>query len=254
MSSLETFALRIPDLAIRSAAELIDFFVYYLTVVEESPAARATEVARCFSELRIAPYSNVSAYLSNNSNAKKGKKFIKSVAGYVLSRNSQLDIQKSIHTGPARIETSLLLRKLLPSIHSFQEQNFLQEAIDCYEIGARRSAIVMTWLLTVDHLCKYVFEKKLADFNSVLASNNDKRVKLTVVSKEDDFSEIPEGKLIEFLRQAGIISNDVRKILEMKLGIRNSAAHPAAITVSEVKATEFIIDLVENIIIKYPRG
>lgn len=254
MSRLETFSLSIPDLATRTAAELIDFFVYYLTVMEGAPAARAAEVTRCFTELRIAPYSNISAYLSKNSNTKKGKKFIKSVAGYVLSRNSQLGIQKSIHTGPARIETSLLLRKLLPDIEDFQEQSFLQEAIDCYEIGARRSSIVMTWLLTIDHLCKYVFKKKLSDFNSVLASNNDKRVKITVISKEDDFSEIPEGKLIEFLRQAGIISNDVRKILETKLGIRNSAAHPAAITISEVKATEFIIDLVENIIIKYPRS
>lgn len=254
MSRLETFALSIPDLATRSAAELIDFFVYYLTVIENSPAARATEVTRCFSELRIAPYSNVSAYLNNNSNAKKGKKFIKSAAGYVLNRNSQLDIQKVIHTGPARIETSLLLRKLLPNIKSFQEQSFLQEAIDCYEIGARRSAIVMTWLLTIDHLCKYVFEKKLSEFNSALASNNDKRVRIAAIRAEDDFSEIPEGKLIELLRQAGIISNDVRKILETKLGIRNSAAHPAAITISEVKSTEFIIDLVENIITKYPRN
>jgi len=129
MSRLETFALSIPDLATRSAAELIDFFVYYLTVMEGSPAARATEVTTCFSELRIAPYSNVSAYLNNNSNAKKGKKFIKSVAGYVLSRNSQLDIQKNIHTGPARIETSLLLRKLLPNIKIFKSKNFCRRPL-----------------------------------------------------------------------------------------------------------------------------
>jgi hypothetical protein len=99
-----------------------------------------------------------------------------------------------------------------------------------------------------------LFENKLVELNSVLAVNNDKRVKISAVNKEDDFSEIPEGKFIEFLRQAGIISNDVRKILEMKLGVRNSVAHPAAITVSEVKATDFIIDLVENVVIKYPRG
>ncbi len=254
MSRLETFALGIPDLATRSASELIDYFVYYVTVIDEAASARPADIANCFTELRITPYSNVSAYLTKNSNAKKGNKFIKGKTGYVLTRNSQLDIQKTIHTGPARIETSVLLRNLLPNVHNLHEQNFLQEAIDCYEIGARRSAIVMTWLLTVDHICKYVFETKLADFNAVLASNTDKRVKLTAVTKDDDFSEIPEGKLIEFLRQSGIITNDVRKILETKLGIRNSAAHPAAITVSEVKATDFIIDLVENIIIKYPRS
>ncbi|MCE1059603.1 hypothetical protein LU646_17110 [Pseudomonas alloputida] len=254
MSKLEAFALEIPDLSTRTAAELIDYFVYYLTVLNEVAAARPTDVASCFADLRIPPYSNIAAYLANNSNAKKGKKFIKNKAGYVLTRHSQLEIQKTLHTGPARIETSLLLRNLLPNIQNMLERSFLQEAIDCYEIGARRSAIVMTWLLTIDHLCKYVFENKLNEFNAVLAANTDKRVKINSITKEDDFSEIPEGKLIDFLRQSGTITNDVRKILETKLGIRNSAAHPASITVSEVKATNFIIDLMENVVIKYPRA
>ncbi|MDH4656012.1 hypothetical protein E8E75_23985 [Pseudomonas sp. BN606] len=147
-----------------------------------------------------------------------------------------------------------MLRNLLPNVTDLHEQSFLQEAIDCYEIGARRAAIVMTWMLAVDHLCKYTFEKHLGDFNQVLSLNADKRVKITAVTKEDDFSEIPEGKFIELLRQAGIITNDVRKILEVKLGIRNTAAHPSAISVSEVKATDFIIDLVENVVIKYKRA
>lgn len=253
MSKLETFAISIPDLANRQASELIDYFVYYITVVDEVSSARPIDVQNCFAELRIAPYSNVSAYLTKHSKRSKTQRFIKTKEGYVISRAFQLDIQQSLHTGPARIETSVLLRNLLPCVHNLHEQNFLQEAIDCYEIGARRSAIVMTWLLVMDHMCKYVFENNLTDFNSALSKNTDKRIKITAILKEDDFSEIGESKLIEFFRQAGIITNDVRKILDVKLGIRNTAAHPAAITVSEVKATDFIIDLVDNVIVKYPR-
>lgn len=254
MSKLETFAIGIPDLANKQASELIDYFVYYVTVVEEVSNARPSDIQKCFVEMRIAPYSNISAYLIKHSKRSKNQKFIKSKDGYVLSRSSQLEIQQSIHTGPARIETSVLLRNLLPNVHNLHEQNFLQEAIDCYEIGARRSAIVMTWLLAMDHMCKYVFENNLSEFNSALSKNTDKRIKITSITKEDDFSEIGESKLIEFFRQANIITNDVRKILDVKLGIRNTAAHPAAVTVSEVKATDFIIDLVENIIVKYPRN
>ncbi|WP_218927837.1 hypothetical protein [Pseudomonas sp. ICMP 561] len=168
-----------------------------------------------------------------------------------MSRSAQVDIQKTLHSGPAKLETSLLLRNLLPEMEDLAEKTFLQEAIDCYEIGARRSAIVMVWILVIHHMNNFVLSSELAAFNAVLATNNDKRIRIKAIAKIDDFTEIPEGKFIEILRVAGIISNDVRKILDVKLGIRNSSAHPSAINISEVKATDFIIDLVENVIRKY---
>jgi hypothetical protein len=189
----------------------------------------------------------------NNSKATRGKKtkYVKTRDGYQLERTHQLDIQKFLHTGPAKIETSHLLRGLLSKLKDKKEQSFLHEAIDCYEIGARRAAIVLVWALTIYHLYEYIFSNELASFNSALSKNKDKRIKVTQVIKEDDFTDIPEVKFIEIARSANIISNDVRKILETKLGIRNSYAHPSAITISEVKTTDFIIDLVENVIVKY---
>ncbi|HEX7415192.1 MAG TPA: hypothetical protein VF411_14195, partial [Bacteroidia bacterium] len=66
-----------------------------------------------------------------------------------------------------------------------------------------------------------------------------------------DFNEIPENKFIEFCRTAKVISNDIRKILDTKLGIRNTFAHPSNIKVGESKAIEFIEDLISNVIIKF---
>jgi len=248
---LEAFSLQIPDLAKKSAAELIGYFAYFMTVVQEEEAVTSAGVSGCFELLRIPPYSNVSAYLSKHSKRGKTQAFIKKKTGYTVSRDHQLAIQKTLHTGPAKLETSLLLRGLLLKVTDAAERSFLQEAVDCYEIGARRAAIVMTWQMATHHLCAYVLAKELAAFNSVLAKNTDKRVKVTSVTKLDDFSDIPEGKLIEFLRSAKIISNDVRKILDAKLDIRNSAAHPSVVTISEVKATDFVIDLVDNIVAKF---
>jgi aspartokinase-like uncharacterized kinase len=68
---------------------------------------------------------------------------------------------------------------------------------------------------------------------------------------KDDFGEIPEGKFVEFCRGGGIVSNDVRKVLETKLGIRNSVAHPSAVAVTQVRATEFLDDLVQNVVVKF---
>jgi hypothetical protein len=249
---LEAYALQIPELSVKSAADLIAYFVYFITIVSGETVATPAGVERCFEILRIHKYSNISAYLSRHAKRGGSGTFIRAHGGYTLSRVSQLDLQKTLHTGPVRLETSHLLRSLIPRLTATHERDFLQEVIDCYEIGARRASVVMAWVLTVHHLCSYIHRHELTAFNAVLAKNTDKRVKVTTVSKLDDFSDIPEGKLIEFARSANIISNDVRKILDTKLGIRNTSGHPSAVMLSEVKATDFIIDLVENILLKYP--
>ena len=72
-----------------------------------------------------------------------------------------------------------------------------------------------------------------------------------IIKTTDDFSELKESKFIEVCRSAGIIINDVRKIMDEKLGIRNTCAHPNSIKISKAKVTSYIEDIVNNIIIKY---
>lgn len=251
--ALEAFLLQIPDVENQQPSSLIDYFVYFLTIINGSESIQASDIEACFNISRLTKYSNIPSYLSRNSKTGRGKspKFIKTKYGYHLERKTQLEIQKTLHTGPARVETSHLLRGLISKLESKKEQSFLQEAIDCYEISARRASIVMVWALTIHHLYEYIFNNKLTEFNAVLSSNTDKRIKITSIGGLDDFSEIPEGKFIELVRSAKIISNDVRKILDTKLGIRNSSAHPSGVTISEVKATDFVIDLIENVVLKY---
>jgi len=251
--ALETFVQQIPELAEKKASELIDYFIYFLTVVEGREGATASAIDGCFELCHLQKYSNTSTYLARTAKRGRGKtpRIIRGPAGVRLERSRESELRKTLRASPPRIEASQLLRALSPKVATAQEKAFLKEAIDCYEIGARRAAVVMTWLLTVHHLFEYVLRHQLPAFNAVLAKNTDKRVRITTVTCIDDFSEIPEGKLIELLRSARIISNDVRRILDTKLGIRNSAAHPSSVTLSEVKATDFIVDLVENVVRKY---
>lgn len=250
---LEAFLSQVPNLAEQPSSSLIDYFVYFLTIMSDEDHATPIDVEHCFEDARLQKYSNISTYLSRNAKRAKGKttKFVKVKGGYRLERNRELEIQKALHISPAKKETSHLLRGLLLKLANTQEKLFLQEAIDCYEIGARRATITLVWILTVHHLYQYIFKNHLTAFNVALSNNKDKRIKITSVKKVDDFSEIPESKFIELTRTAQIISNDVRKILDAKLGIRNSSAHPSAISISEVKATDFVMDLVDNVILKY---
>ncbi|MEW8237325.1 MAG: hypothetical protein AB2727_03955 [Candidatus Thiodiazotropha taylori] len=251
--SIEEFLALIPDADNMSAADLIDYFVYFHTTHLGNTSLKPSDVTAYFDELGLSPYSNPSTYLSRNAAKKKGTKpkFLKKSIGYVLERSRETEIARALNSSPGKVETSHLLRDLLNKIGDKNENAFLEEAVKCYESGCKRAAIVLVWLLTVDHIQKYIYKKERIAFNTVLAKNTDKRIKITAISSYDDFSEIPEGKFIEFCRSAKIISNDVRKILDQKLGIRNTAAHPASVTISDVKATDFIIDLVENVLLKY---
>lgn len=253
MDEFNNFLSRVPDLTKLPQTELVDYFVYFLTLVEGKPGSTASDVDECFRAAHLPMYSYVRQYLSRKSSHKRGQtpSFIRDKQGYHLTRSKKDELDKKLGTEPVKIETSRVLRELLDKLVVDTERDFLKEAIDCYEVGAYRAAIILVWILTLDHLYEYILVHALTSFNSELAKVKDKRVKICVIRKKDDFCDIPENKFIEICRAANIISNDIRKILDVKLGIRNSCAHPSGIKVAQVKAADFIQDLVPNILLKY---
>ncbi|HJP61516.1 MAG TPA: hypothetical protein VJ865_16020 [Gemmatimonadaceae bacterium] len=230
------------------------YFVYFLTTDTPDSAATPSQVARCFREAEITPWDDVRFYLrdaASNRNKRESRLLIHTGSGYRLERKERERIRLTLSTEPHRQDTDKALRSLVGQLSAAVEQSFLDEAVKCFEVSAYRAAIVMTWNLTLYHLREFVSKHHLAAFNGALSKNTDKRVKVTVISSLDDFSDIPENKFIELLRSANIISNDVRKILEEKLGTRNSYAHPSTLVLSPVKASDFIQDLVNNVVLKY---
>jgi hypothetical protein len=227
----------------------VDYLAFYLQTSNGTRGFTARDLESLFEELSLKPYSRLRPYLSEQASKTRNGKYVKAKVGYRLRMALSEEIQTILDREPKTIKTSQQLEALLARVTDPEEQTFLKEVIDCYRIKAFRAAIVMAWILAIHHLQKYVFAKKLNDFNHVLAKNPDRKIK--VVSAYDQFSEMSESKLIEILRAAGIISNDVRKILDEKLGIRNSAAHPSTIIFDGHKTTEFISDLVNNVILKY---
>jgi hypothetical protein len=139
------------------------------------------------------------------------------------------------------------LTKVVTKVSENNKRKFLTEAIICLKVNSNRATIIMLWVCVVDHLYEYVLKYKLVDFNAELKKANSKRI----IKCKDDFSDIKEERFIELLRASNIISNDVRKILDEKRGIRNSAVHPSGIEIHLSKVMNFVEDLVDNIILKY---
>jgi hypothetical protein len=241
----------IDDPANLKEADLIDLFVYYLTVEAGKDAANATSVADCFKACDLTPPNTTAVYLTRGLKSVP-QKFVKVDGGYKLYRHHREMISKRLGAERVVAQTSIELRKLEAKLAEGSKKGFLKETIDCFEAGANRATIIMCWILAMDHLFELAFAKHLSSFNAELAKVTDRRVKVSVITSHDDFSEIPEGKFIELLRGSGAISNDVRKILDQKLGTRNSCAHPSGITINGSKVIDFVEDLVDNVILKYP--
>lgn len=250
-SEIDRFYASIPPEGKRSQSSLIEFFVYFLCVDSAKDSATPADVETCFRECDLEVPKNVSARLNEGVKSRPAK-YLKTQTGYKLQRHSREALSAKLGASTAARTAEVSLRKLESKLTDGPSSKFLAEAIDCLEIGAYRAAIVMGWILTVDHLIAYIVANGLPEFNEVLAKNTDRRVRVSKIENRDDFGDIPEKKLIEFSRSASLISNDVRKVLEQKLDVRNSAAHPSTVSFSRVKAVDFLEDLIENVILKYP--
>jgi hypothetical protein len=119
--------------------------------------------------------------------------------------------------------------------------------------GAFRAAIVMTWNLAYDHLLSYVLKHKLAAFNKqwpVIFTKQHSKARVSTIGNRDEFSEMKESELLVICKSASIISPDVYKIMDEKLGKRNSAAHPSGVNIGQLQAENFIDELVKNVVLK----
>ncbi len=228
--------------------DLVGYFAYFLTEIAAKPSAFRKDIDQCFTDCDLAAPKNTAMYLSRGLNAKPPRYIKAATTGYRLHRQYRDQISERLGKFRMKAATSQELRKLAAKISDPQEKDFLSETISCFESGARRAAIIMCWIMTIDHLYRFIHSQKLAEFNAALAKNPDK--KLNIIIKQEDFGELKEVKFIELVRAAGIISNDQRKILDVSLGIRNSCAHPSVIVVPESKVIATIEDLVLNIVLK----
>ncbi len=247
--SLENFVERVPDFDNLDASQKIRFFAYYLLEHKKQEHFTAADINACFDVLHITPYSNISMYLSRQAKG-KGAIFIKNKSGYRMERQCKRDIETEVSDSPIiRATKSTLRNHVKDNLPEFSKA-FIEEGVKCYEYGLYRSAIVMTWLFAVDHLCEYIISNKLNEFNAVYMADKANRKNLQIHTK-DDFSEMQEKQFIQLCRTAKIISNNVRIILEQKLDTRNTYAHPANITITPAKCSDFITDLLDNVVSKY---
>ena len=133
MDEVNDFVLHVPNLQELQQTELVDYFVYFLTVVSGKPCAKPSEIKECFRTTHLPVYPYIRQYLSRKSSNKAGQTpfFIRDYQGYHLTRFKKDELDKKIGDEPVKKETSKALRELLDKLVVDSERDFLKEAIDC---------------------------------------------------------------------------------------------------------------------------
>ena len=228
--------------------EQIKKLAYFYCVVNNVEDFTTKQISDEFLLQKLEMPKGISSLIPNLAK-NKPLSFIKTKNGYTLHRNLKKEFDK-IYLEVYETEIAFRLRELISKVKSKEQQMFLEEAIKCFETKCYRASIIMTWLLSIDVIYEYVLQpSNLLLFNNAIQSHG--KYKKITINKKDDFSDLKETDFIELLRVAKLISNDIRKILDEKLGFRNSCAHPNTIVVDELKSMTFIKDLVINVIEKF---
>jgi len=246
---MEQLISNIEDFAQWRHTEKIRFFAWTLHAKGRDRFI-ASDIRKCYETANLAEPVNIHQQIAQL--VKQGD-LLEDKQGYRLARHVRDALVERHGQRAITIQVDKLLSELPAHVPNLTARAFLAEAISCFRCGAFRAAIVMTWNLAFDHLCFFVVDKHLAEFNRqwpISFAREHQKATLQVIIKREDFAELKESQVIRICRAAGIITGDVFKVLEEKLTKRNSAAHPSDVVFTQLQAEAFIDDLVRNVVLR----
>ncbi|MGY5353616.1 hypothetical protein [Wenyingzhuangia sp. IMCC45467] len=247
--TVHDFLESVSDFDSLTKKEQVKLIAFFHCVENEKQYFKANDITKEFEINALLKPSNISAEITR---LKKSKPtiLIESKQGFAFHRTAKKELEETYLAVKHKRDVSNTLRDLITELTGNEQKKYLEEAISCFEIKSFRASIIMTWLLAMDIMYEYILNpKNLTIFNSAIQTHG--KYKKIKINSKDDFSSIKESDFIELLRVSKIITNDTRKILDEKLGVRNSCAHPNSMKILDYKAIGYIQDLVINVIKKY---
>lgn len=170
--------------------------------------------------------------------------------GYFLEGNCRrsMDDKYLIRSEPVSHLTSSSLNNISEKITRPSQRVFLDEALNCYQVGAFRATIVMAWNLAYDHFVHWIYQdaaRVTAFANSLMIKYPKKSV---TIDNIDSFAELKDFEVIEIAQHAKLISKNVSDLMKEKLKRRNAAAHPSSVTFTQAQADDAVTDLINNVV------
>lgn len=233
-------------------ADKIRFFAWFLHIHGKREQFNSGDIGKCYDELHMGQPSSISPFLAQMEK-KKPKELLRDSRGFYLEHSIREKINAKCGQRKITIQITKMLVELPAQVPDVAEREFLDEALICYRHGAFRAAVVMAWNLAFDHLLNFILKHHLTAFNtqwSISFPKLHQKARIWAIAGRDDFLELKESEILTICKSAVIITSDLYKILDEKLGKRNTAAHPSTVGVSQIQAEGVIDDLVNNVVLK----
>lgn len=247
--NIDEFAQLAPGLSGALHVEKIKHFAWFILTQEGRERFDLGDIRRCYDYLHFARPTNLSNQLQQMVD-KKPPELLKDGRGFRLEGRIKEQLDGKYGQRLTTIAVAEMLQGLPGKVSNEAERVYLTEALTCYRHQAFRAAIVMTWNLAYDHLLNWIMAKHLAAFNGAIGRRYPKKAGVTMTKKEDFGDELKESEVIEISGTAGIISDNIKKILSEKLTKRNMAAHPSLVTIQQFQTDDVVSDLVNNVILR----
>jgi hypothetical protein len=140
------------------------------------------------------------------------------------------------------------LRKEMAKITNSDTRAFVDEAVRCYEGKLHRSAIVMSWLASMDVLYAYVLKHHLKAFNNEAARVS---AKWKAAVTADDLALMKERDFLDRLAAISMIGKNVKTALVECLDRRNGCGHPNSLKIGPQAVGHHIETLILNVFQKF---
>ncbi len=243
-SELRIFVKSISYFQKKYFVDKIILFGYYLQKKENFDYFTIENIKECFLEAASHNPKNFGDLFTKLAEVNR---IIPKNGGWILSGLEEDNVEQNDLGALPMVAIKDELRALPEKLPKVQRK-FVNEILGCLQVQAWRGVIVLTWILTMEHLQKTILSENLEKFNEILSET--KRYKDTSVNKIEDFEEINDKDFLRTIRSCGMISGSQYNILDTRLKERNRYAHPTNLEITDTIAIAFLEDLINNIILK----
>ena len=120
-------------------------------------------------------------------------------------------------------------------------RGYIEEAVLCLQVDARRAAVVFLWSGAIRTLQELAWAKGARQVNSAI-SVHDSRAK--ALKKPEDFSAIKDVTQLLVFRERGLLDKGQWQTLQEGLDLRNRCGHPTRYHPGVSKVAAFVEDVV----------
>jgi hypothetical protein len=149
---------------------------------------------------------------------------------------------------PAKEEDISVLTKQIGALKDLDVKDYVGEALNALQVGARRAAVVFLWVGAVRLMQGAVLAKGVAQANAAIQKHYPKARQVKTI---DDLQFIQESTLLLAARDLGIFDKGETQILEHCLDVRNKCGHPGKYKPGPKKLSSIIEDLISVVYSRY---